>query len=776
MSERIKVDRDTVDRDATDVKLLQLNRVTIETPEFEEPTVYTQTSNPTSLLGLKQVCETDWEQSVAHVSLILLKACTFAYFDTMADLDINAILGPGGSIARRIKNYEHRNEQMQMATEVQRALEKGHHLVVEAGTGVGKSFGYLVPAILFATQEEERIAVQQSAPKSESDEDAVDEDSEAPKIRRIVVSTHTISLQEQLISKDLPLLNAVIPREFSSVLVKGRGNYLSKRRLELAVSRSASLISSDRDYEDLESIRKWSKETHEGSLSSLPFKPSLSIWDEVASDSGNCMGRKCKNHASCFYYTARRRVFNSQILVVNHAIFFSDLALRAQGGSILPDYDAVIFDECHTIEAVAADHLGLQISNTQIDYTLRKLFNPRTDKGILAALGLNQLTKDCYSCNESLDQLADDLASWLANQNGGNGRVRELLEIQTDLPQKLADLSEQLERFGKDLKGANDRLEMMSASKRLQSLANTLDLWLKQKETDAVYWLEQSKLKNQMQRGPARITMKSSPIDISTHLRKALFKKVKSVILTSATLATGKKQGFEFFQKRIGAEKAKSLQVGSPFDYQRLAKLEIVVDLPDPSTDKHEFERKIIPTIQSYVEKRDGRTFILFTSYDMLRKICHAMTPWMAKRGLEVYSQADGTPRSQLLADFKSNPKGVLFGAESFWQGVDVPGDALQLVIISKLPFSVPDHPLLEAKLEDIRKKGGNPFRDYQLPEAVIKFKQGFGRLIRTATDTGVVLVTDPRIVTKQYGSLFIESLPPCPVVHVRAKPESSST
>jgi ATP-dependent DNA helicase DinG len=693
----------------------------------------------------------------------------------MADLDINAILGPGGSIARRIKNYEHRNEQMQMATEVQRALEKGHHLVVEAGTGVGKSFGYLVPAILFATQEEERIAVQQAASHPDSDDDTGDEDSEAPKIRRIVVSTHTISLQEQLINKDLPLLNAVIPREFSSVLVKGRGNYLSKRRLELAVSRSASLISSDRDYEDLETIRKWSKETHEGSLSSLPFKPSLSIWDEVASDSGNCMGRKCKNHTNCFYYTARRRVFNSQILVVNHAIFFSDLALRAQGGSILPDYDAVIFDECHTIESVAADHLGLQISNTQIDYTLRKLFNPRTDKGILAALGLKQLTKDCYSCSESLDQLEDDLASWLANQNGGNGRVRELLEIQTDLPQKLADLSEQLERFGKDLKGANDRLEMMSASKRLQSLANTLDLWLKQKETDAVYWLEQSKLKNQVQRGPARITMKSSPIDISTHLRKTLFNKVKSVILTSATLATGKKQGFEFFRKRIGAEKAKSLQVGSPFDYQRLAKLEIVVDLPDPSTDKQEFERKIIPTIQSYVEKRDGRTFILFTSYDMLRKICHAMTPWMAQRGLEVYSQADGTPRSQLLADFKSNPKGVLFGAESFWQGVDVPGDALQLVII-KLPFSVPDNPLLEAKLEDIRKKGGNPFRDYQLPEAVIKFKQGFGRLIRTATDSGVVLVTDPRIVTKQYGSLFIESLPPCPVVHVRAKPESSST
>ncbi len=687
----------------------------------------------------------------------------------MTPLDIQAILGPEGSISRRIQNYEHRREQLQMAEAVQNALSSKHHLVVEAGTGVGKSFGYLVPAILFATEAEGKLEAPGRSTQPDPDDD---NDREGPKIRRVVVSTHTISLQEQLVAKDLPLLKSVIPREFTSVLVKGRGNYMSRRRLGLAVSRAASLLSNDRDYDQLDEIVRWSKDTFEGSLSSLPFKPSGAVWDEIASDSGNCMGRKCENHNECFYYSARRRVHNSQILVVNHALFFSDLALRAQGAGILPNYDAVIFDECHTMESVAGEHLGLQVSNTQIDYTLRKLFNPRNDKGILAALGLTQLTRETYRCMESLDAFVEDLLSWLATSEARNGRVHELLDIQTELPTLLQALSEQLERYGQDLKNQNDRLELMSASKRSSLLANSLDQWLSQSEKGSVYWLEQSQSRMQMARGGVRVTMRSSPIDVSKQLKKTLFDKVNTVVLTSATLATGKAQGFDFFKKRVGADKAVSLQVGSPFDYKRLAKLELVTDLPDPSQDKFNYERKVIPTLQHYIAEKEGRTFILFTSYDMLRKTCDALRPWMESRGLSVYSQGDGTPRNQLLQDFKENPRGVLFGAESFWQGVDVPGEALQLVVISKLPFSVPDHPLLEAKLEDIRKQGGNPFRDYQLPEAVIKFKQGFGRLIRTATDSGIVLVTDPRIVTKTYGKLFIESLPECPVVHVRARTE----
>ena len=679
----------------------------------------------------------------------------------MSQLDIHSILGPDGRISKRIKNYEHRREQLEMAAAVEAAFRDKHHLVVEAGTGVGKSFGYLVPAILFATEAEGKM----ERPENNDDTDG-------PSLRRIVISTHTISLQEQLIAKDIPLLNAVIPREFSSVLVKGRSNYLSKRRLELAVQRSISLFSREEEHEQLESIVDWNQGESDGSLSMLPFKPSMTIWDEVASDSGNCMGRKCKHHNQCFYFAARRRVKNSQILVVNHALFFSDLALRAQGAGLLPEYDAVVFDESHTIESVAADHMGLQVSNSQIDYTLRKLFNPRTDKGILTALGLKQLLRDSYNCMESLDHLTEDLLSWLASKPNGNGRVYEPLGIETALPKRLAELSEQLERFGKDLKNANDRMELMAASQRLASLASSLNQWLNQSETDSVYWIEKVQTKSMLSKGQVRLTMRSSPIDISSHLKRELFGKVKTVIMTSATLSTGKQTGFGFFQKRIGADKAKSLQVGSPFDYERLAKLEIVADLPDPSVEKQAYESKILPTLRHYISLNDGHAFILFTSYDMLRKVCDSLTPWMESKGLKIYSQASGVPRNQLLEEFKANPKGVLFGAESFWQGVDVPGDALKLVVISKLPFSVPDHPLLEAKLEDIRKKGGNPFRDYQLPEAVIKFKQGFGRLVRTATDKGVVLVTDPRLLSKSYGKLFIESLPKCPVVSVRAKTE----
>ncbi len=711
----------------------------------------------------------------------------------MSALDFESILGPGGSISRRIAQYEHRLEQLQMAHAVTQALESKKHLIVEAGTGVGKSFGYLVPAILYATSDEGRLEEETALAKNAS------QDEEESQIRRIVISTHTISLQEQLIGKDLPLLNAVIPREFSSVLVKGRSNYLSRRRLQVAQSRLTSLLADDRDFDQFEEIRRWVDATNDGSLSSLGFRPSGVLWDEISSDSGNCMGRKCGTYDKCFYYAARRRIANARILVVNHALFFSDLAVRALGGSFLPNYQAVIFDECHTMESVAGEHLGLSISNSQIDYTLRKLYNPRNDKGVLVSLNLRQVMQLSYRCMESLDDFSNDVLEWTEAYAPANGRIREPIPIKTTLVDHLKELVEQLERYGKDLKDANAKLDMMSAANRLNALANGLETWLLQKETAAVYWYEKRESRG-VGRAIARLTLRSSPLDVGVYLREHLFQKVPSVIMTSATLATKQTtpslppiqresqnaeetaqvksphvpskndSAFHFFQRRVGALGLPSLQVGSPFDYPRLAELHLLTDLPDPSIAKGDYERAILPALQHYIDRFDGHAFLLFTSYDSLRKCSQGLGPWLNAKGLATYSQADGMPRTELLQAFKQQPRGVLFGAESFWQGVDVPGDALQLVVITKLPFSVPDHPLLEARLESIRMAGGNPFRDFQLPEAVIKFRQGFGRLIRTATDRGVVLVTDPRMTTKPYGKTFMESLPDCPKKIISAK------
>jgi len=639
-------------------------------------------------------------------------------------------------------DFEPRAEQRCMAEAVERAMATGGRLFAEAGTGVGKSFAYLLPAIRRILAHGERV----------------------------VVTTNTIALQEQLVEKDIPLLESIFADgdgepAFRAALVKGRNNYVSIRRLQLASKRQERLFPDAAARRSLHVIEDWAYKTADGSLATLPQIERPGVWDRVQSDSGNCMGRRCPMYTKCFFQRSRRRAERADLLICNHALFCSDLALRGRGVGFLPKYDHVIIDEAHSFEDVASDHFGLSLSEGRVQHLLSVLHHARTNKGFLADLELEEdgseatrrAVQAAHNASESARVFFDRLAERARREGGAQGddaatvRLREAGAVDNLVTPVFNDLTLHLKRLREKAAREEDRYELNSYIERSSAIAHEAEALIEQSLEGCVYWVEAAR----RGRG-SRITLACSPIEVGPALRSALFDQELSVTMTSATLTIG--GSFNHAMTRLGCEEAETLALGSPFDFAAQVEVHIESSMPDPRSGEH--MEALCAQIERHVRETDGGAFVLFTSYASLRAAARRLRKTLAEDDIPVLAQGEDGTRSAILETFRASGRAALLGTSSFWQGVDVRGDALRNVIITRLPFEPPDRPLTQARLERIAERGGDPFREDSLPRAALRFRQGIGRLVRSSADRGRIVVLDPRIVTRGYGRAFLQALP----------------
>jgi ATP-dependent DNA helicase DinG len=625
-------------------------------------------------------------------------------------MNYQEVFGAEGPLARAIPGYAYRSEQAAMAAGVGRALTRGEPLIVEAGTGTGKTFAYLVPALLSGLS--------------------------------IIISTGTRTLQDQLFHRDVPLLARALGMPVKMALLKGRANYLCRHRLELATVQRSLFPGERGSARFLARVSRWAAVTKSGDLSELTDLPEQSpAWPQITSTRENCLGQECPQFSRCHVMEARRAAQAAQVVVVNHHLLLADLALKDEGfGDLLPGAQAVILDEAHQVPEIAAQFFGQTWSVRQVQLLLRDASAEMNGAGVRAP--------EAASAVSAVESLLEELRTSL---RGGAGRY-EWASLTDAFFDALPALRAALEAVATELEGLGAGPGTANCARRAAALASGLEALIEMPEEDGIRWVDAN------QNG---MSLQFTPFEVAERLRGYVDARPCAWVFTSATLAIG--DDFAHFATRIGLPEARTLKIDSPFDYRRQARIYLPRGMPEPQHPS--YAKKFIDACAPLIEASGGRAFLLYTSYRALADGVAALQARFPEPDFPVLVQGQA-PREALLHRFRELGNAVLLATGSFWEGVDVKGQALSIVAIDKLPFASPDDPLLRARLEGIRRRGGNPFLEYQLPQAVLALKQGVGRLIRDVDDFGVIVIGDPRVVTKPYGAVFLDSLPPSPRIN----------